>query len=257
MGRYQKIILLALFCVYILGGLILYFFQRKLTYFPNNSDFYNCSVFSDAEKIVQGKTRMYLVKKDPNKLVVFYHWNAASACSTGYIRDVIDSSWASVLIPEYAGYAGDSGKPHKDTILENVWDVVAYLKVQKFTSIIIVGESLWTWIASYHASLLKPEKLALISPFSSMRDVARMRFWMYPMIPISENYDSVQYLSGYTGPLLIIHGDSDDVVPPVLSQKLLDSVPSNNKKRVSIPGWEHQYIWSAPWVRDIVRIFIK
>jgi fermentation-respiration switch protein FrsA (DUF1100 family) len=68
-----------------------------------------------------------------------------------------------------------------------------------------------------------------------MRDVARMRFWMYPMIPVSENYDSVRYLTGYTGPLLIIHGDSDDVVPPVLSQKLLDSVLSNNKKRVSIP----------------------
>lgn len=68
-----------------------------------------------------------------------------------------------------------------------------------------------------------------------MKDVARTRFWMYPMIPVSENYDSVQYLREYTGSLLIIHGDSDDVVPPILSQKLLDAVPSDNKKRISIP----------------------
>lgn len=101
MSRYQKIILVVLFCVYILGGIILYFFQRQLTYFPDNSDFYNCPIFSEAEKITYKKTRMYLIKKDLEKLVVFYHGNAASACSTGYIRDVIDSSGASVLIPEY------------------------------------------------------------------------------------------------------------------------------------------------------------
>ena len=68
-----------------------------------------------------------------------------------------------------------------------------------------------------------------------MKDVARTRFWMYPTIPVSENYDSVQYLREYTGSLLIIHGDSDDVVPPALSQKLLDSVPSLNKNRILIP----------------------
>lgn len=68
-----------------------------------------------------------------------------------------------------------------------------------------------------------------------MKDVARTRFWMYPMIPVSENYDSVQYLREYTGSLLIIHGDSDDVVPSALSKKLLDSVPSLNKNRILIP----------------------
>lgn len=142
MGRYQKIILSVLFCVYILGGLILYFFQRQLTYFPDVSDFHTCPAFSDAEKITQGNTRMYLIKKDPEKLVVFYHGNAASACSTGYIRDVIDSSGASVLIPEYSGYAGDSNKPSKDAILKNVHQVTEYLKTHKYASIVVVGESL-------------------------------------------------------------------------------------------------------------------
>lgn len=257
MPKYQKIILSATLSLYLIWGFILFFFQRQLTYFPNKSDFYTCPAFSDAEKITQGNTRMYLIKKDSEKLVVFYHGNAVSACSTGYIRDVIDSSGASVLVPEYSGYAGDGNKPSKDAILKNVYEVTEYLKKHKYASIVVVGESLWTWVASYHASLIKPEKLALISPFSSMKDVARTRFWMYPMIPVSENYDSVQYLKEYTGSLLIIHGDSDDVVPPALSQKLLDAVPSNNKKRISIPWWEHEYIWSAPWVRDMVRMFIK
>lgn len=257
MSKYQKIILSVTLSLYLIWGFILFFFQRQLTYFPDVSDFYTCPAFSDAEKIIQGNTRMYLIKKDPEKLVVFYHGNAASACSTGYIRDVIDSSGASVLIPEYSGYAGDGNKPSKDAILKNVYEVTEYLKTHKYASIVVVGESLWTWVASYHASLLKPEKLALISPFSSMKDVARTRFWMYPMIPVSENYDSVQYLREYTGSLLIIHGDSDDVVPSALSKKLLDSVPSLNKNRILIPWGEHQYIWSTPWVRDMVRGFIK
>lgn len=85
---------------------------------------------------------MYLIKKDPEKLVVFYHGNAASACSTGYIRDVIDSSGASVLIPEYSGYAGDGNKPSKDAILKNVYEVTEYLKTHKYASIVVVGESL-------------------------------------------------------------------------------------------------------------------
>lgn len=102
MTKAQKIIICILIGLYFLGGAFLYAFQRQLTYFPNDSDFYACGAFSDAERVVHGKTRMYLLKKDPTRLVIFYHGNAASACSADYIRDVIDSSGASVLIPEYS-----------------------------------------------------------------------------------------------------------------------------------------------------------
>ncbi len=257
MMKFQKIILLILIFLYLIWWLFLYFFQRHLIYFPDQADFYSCESFRDAEKVKYGNTRMYLVKKDPTRLVVFYHGNAASACSTAYIRDVIDSSGASVLIPEYIWYSGDQAKPTKEGILFNVEEVIQYIKTQKYSSITVIGESLGTAMSSYHTLLFAPEKLILISPFSRFIDIVKERIWMYPSWITTETYDNVENLKNFRNKVLIIHGDSDDVVPIGLSEKLFSHIPSQNKKRIIISWWEHNYIWSNQDVRELVREFIK
>ncbi len=89
-------------------------------------------------------------------------------------------------------------------------------------------------MSSYHTLLFAPEKLILISPFSRFIDIVKERIWMYPSWITTETYDNVENLKNFRNKVLIIHGDSDDVVPIGLSEKLFSHIPSQNKKRIII-----------------------
>lgn len=80
---------------------------------------------------------------------------------------------------------------------------------------------------------------------------------MYPAWITTETYDNIENLKNFSNKVLIIHGDSDDVVPVALSEKLFSRIPSQDKKRIIVLNGEHNYIWSNQDVRELVREFIK
>jgi fermentation-respiration switch protein FrsA (DUF1100 family) len=77
-------------------------------------------------------------------------------------------------------------------------------------------------VASYVASQRPVSRLALVTPFDSLATVAQMH---YPWLParwiLSDQYPSVDYLSQYAGPLLVIRAGQDQVVPPGSTDQLL------------------------------------
>jgi hypothetical protein len=92
-------------------------------------------------------------------------------------------------------------------------------------SVIIVGESIGTGAAAYHASIAPPEKLLLISPFTDLRAIARSRFWFYPTSILVDNaFNNVTALDEYRGGLTIIHGTKDTIIPHNLGNQLFQSV---------------------------------
>lgn len=226
---------------YISFGVYLTLNQEKIVYQPFPQDFNACPEFSEAEKISYENTRMYIKRAGLEPMIVLYHGNAGSACDRAFYADLFSSAGYGYIVVEYAGYSNDARLPSHELVKQDVEHVVSYLKNQGLKSIIVVGESIGTGAAAYHASIASPDKLLLISPFTDLAGIASSRFWFYPTsILVNNAFDNTVALHKYTGSVTIIHGLKDTVIPHNLGSQLFQSLQiANPKTLVSIEGAGH------------------
>jgi len=251
-------ILVIVLVIYVLFGIYLFLNQKSMIYFPDKQDFESCSGFSDYQKINHSRTRFYFKEGSNEKVIIYYHGNAGSACDRSYFRSTFEKSDASLIFVEYAGYSNDEVKPSKNLILKDVENIRDYIREKSFNNIIIYGQSVGSGAASYHASLGNVDTLILATPFSKLSDVAQAAYKIYPAkLLLKEEYDNTKWLQNYQGRMLILHGDSDRIIPSKLSKKLFESVPSQNKEYFSVRGYGHNDIWDSEIFKNKIIDFIK
>ncbi len=236
--------LVAILIIYILFGLILYFLQSSMIYHPDKTPFEECTL---GEVQTHGQARFYLAgNPDSEKQIIIYHGNAGRACDRIPLTNTINPRY-SYIIMEYPGY-GESGKPSKQKILESAKDVKEYAE-QQGKETYLLGISLGSSVAAYHASLEEPDGLIMIAPFYSAASVARRTFFMYPVgLILRENYETNKYLEGYTGKVLILHGENDRTIPLSESEKLHKEL--KNSERHVITGAHHNNMFQQ---RETIR----
>jgi len=248
-------ILIGFAITYVLFGIFLFFFQKSMMYFPNNQNFGDCAGFSDYEKINHKGTRMYY-KNGSEKVVIYYHGNAGSACDRSSVKETFEKTNSSVIFVEYAGYSNDGKKPSRELILKDVKNVHDYVK--KFRSVSVYGQSIGSGAASYHAYLGGVDNLILATSFSSLTDFAKSQYKIYPVtMLLREKYNNVKWLQNYKGRILIIHGDKDNIIPYKHSKKLYEEITTEKKEYVLIKGKGHNDIWDSKEFKEKVESFLK
>lgn len=244
-------ILAVIIISYILFGVILFFAQKSFIYYPDNQNMTSCSNFKDYSYETKNNTRFLFKENSSASLIVFYHGNFGSVCDRSYVKGVLEKTNHSILFVEYTGYSNDSKNPSKDAILQNVQDTISFIKQKNYSKTILVGESLGSGAASYHASLVKVDNLLLITPFSSITDVAKKTYSSYPVsILVHQNFDNIKYLEKYQNNVSIFHGSNDKVIPLSLSQKLFDSIQSKSKEFYLYENYGHNNLWSSNKFED-------
>jgi uncharacterized protein len=241
---------------YIASAALLSIKQEKIIYQPTEQNFSTCSGFMDAIKTQLGSTRVY--QKDINKsLVVFYHGNGGSTCDRAQFANFAVDRNYSYIFPEYTGYSNDEGVASHEEIIKNVEDVVRYIEAESYKEVLLIGESIGTLFASYHASLLSPDKLLLISPLTNLTDVARSKFWFYPVSLLTKDpLDNIILLESFVGDIVIMHGDSDKTISPKIGKKLYSSLKTPNKKFISIESKGHNDIFESPMAHEVLNAFL-
>ena len=234
-----RLIFIAVF-VYIVTAIMLFFNKTSYIYFPDEKDFYDCSYFTDDEKIDQDGTRLYH-RQNGKSLVVIYHGNAGRACDRTLYASYFDANNISYIIVEYAGYAGDKKRPSRKLILKDVDNAINFVKGLDYDELTILGESIGGGAAVQHMTLQSPDKLILISPFTKLSDIARIHYSFYPAWLLSdEEYNNIEPLSNYKGSLLLIHGQDDQIIPSSMSQRLYEiSKETLQKELMIVPNAEH------------------
>lgn len=225
----------------------LYFFQSHLIYHPSQGDFYDCKELENYNKITYNNTRFYKLSQWGKWVLIHYHGNAWRACDRAFKQWILELSGNDIIFVEYSWYGWDSLSPNKTRLEKNVRDIKRYITKSWYNTVIVYGESIGTWLASYHASLWKVEKLLLVSPFSSIWDLAQKHYSIYPIsLLLRENYDNIWYLKNFSKDIIIIHGINDVVIPINLSKKLYDSLDNVEQKQYFlIPESGHNDIWNS------------
>jgi len=242
---------------YILFGLFLFFNQKSTLYYPDAQEFEQCEGFSDYEKITYQDTRFYFKQNSTEKIIIYYHGNAGSACDRSYFKPIFEQSNASILFVEYAGYSNDDKNPSKKLILNNVQQIHDYITQHNFKNILVYGQSIGSGAASYHASLGDVDKLLLVTPFSSLTDVVQSIYKIYPAsLILTEKYPNSKWLKNYQGKILILHGDADSIIPHTFSQKLYNKITTPHKEYMLIEGKGHNTIWSSSLFQNKIIEYI-
>ena len=239
----KRVLLLSLL-VYFGLGIVLFVFQAKYVYYPDKTDFQDCSSFKNADQISFGTSRGYLTKRSQEKIIVFYHGNAGRACD----RDYLDSSFAehnySTFFVEYSGYGEKGNNPSMPKLLKNVDGTIDFLKTQNFKDIVVVGESVGVGPATYHASRSGINKLILITAYNSLASVASSHYPVYPMrLLLLNNFTPDIWLAHYKGEVSIILAENDEVIPNRLGRKLYENIPSDLKKIYIVKNAGHNTIY--------------
>ena len=78
----------------------------------------------------------------------------------------------------------------------------------------------------------------LVSTFTSVRDMARRHYPFVPAAVVPDAYPSLRLVRDLRAPLLVLHGDRDDLVPLMYGQELYDAAPEP-KRMHALAGVGH------------------
>ena len=159
-------------------------------------------------------------------LLMFMHGNGELADYWTREFDEPRSAGIGVLLVEYPGYGRAPGAPSEKSITESVralYDWAQHDPRIDSTRIVSYGRSLGGGAAARLAVDRKVAALILESAFTSVADFAR-RF-LAPSFLIRDRFDSRKTLASYRGPLLMIHGRLDTIVPIEHGRELAALVP--------------------------------
>ena len=124
---------------------------------------------------------------------------------------------------EYPGYGGRTGAPTQSTILRAADDAMASLPRNCATY--VVGESLGTGPACYLAGkyAAKVKGVYLVAPYNNLAAAAGAHLPLFPVKwMLKDRYPSDQWLRAYHGPLAVLVGGKDEVIPSELGQRLFE-----------------------------------
>ena len=172
---------------------------------------------------------LYYPPREPHgaaPLLMFMHGN-------GELADhwpeafMVPRRWGiGVLLVEYPGYGRASGSPSEQSITESVialYDWALNSPRVDAKRIVAYGRSLGGGAAARLAVKRPVAGLILESTFTSVVDFAAGS--MAPAFLVRDRFDSRTTLASYRGPLLVIHGVQDTLVPVAHGRELATIVP--------------------------------
>jgi hypothetical protein len=119
-----------------------------------------------------------------------------------------------VLLVEFPGYGRSSGRPTEASITEAAvaaYDLLAARSDVDPGRILAFGRSLGGAAACAVAARRPVAALVLHSTFTSVRPFAKHYF--VPGLLVRDVFDNRRVVAAYDGPVLVLHGRHDDVVP--------------------------------------------
>lgn len=170
----------------------------------------------------------------PKGVIVHFHGNYGNLSNHFPLALFLTKKGYDVLAFDYEGYGASEGNPTPKHLIDDGRAAVRYAYAARrdpTRNVAVFGQSLGGAVAIVVAAQEPEVKAAVIeSAFAGYREMARAalrRSWItWPasfVIPIFVRtaYDPIRYVAKISPrPLLLIHGDADEVVPTSMSREL-------------------------------------
>ncbi len=191
---------------------------------------------SDGEKVII----WYVPAKPGHPVVLFFHGNGDFLAGRVSRFRGITAGGTGLVALSYRGYAGSTGKPSEQGLLNDAAAAYAFTAARyKPDQIVVWGFSLGTGVAVAVAADHPVGKLILEAPYTSIVDVAAS---MFRIVPVSwllrDQFHSDERIARVTAPLLIMHGEKDRAISIRFGERLF-ALAREPKQFVRFPEGGH------------------
>src|SRR5262245_43273762 len=194
---------------------------------------------------------------------LWFHGNAGNiGHRVDNIRLLHDKVGINVFIFDYRGYGRSQGTVSEEGTYRDGAAALRYLLSRKDVDskgLIFFGRSLGAAVAAELALEYPCRALILETPFSS---IAKMAAVAFPLLPIKgllrTRYDTEEKVRRIKCPLLVIHGDQDDIVPYSQGKEVF-AAAAEPKQFYTIRGARHNdtYIVGGDAYFSALKNFIE
>lgn len=259
-----KWLVIAAVVVYLGGLAVLYVKQRELLFpippvgrtapaaagLPEAEE--HVLTTDDGEKVIV----WHVPAKPGRPVVLFFPGNGDFLAGRVARFKAITADGTGLVALSYRGYAGSSGSPSEQGLLQDAAAAYAFTTARyRAEQIVAWGFSLGTGVAVALAAEHPVGRLILEAPYTSTADVAGEHFWFVPVsLLMRDQFHSDRRITSVTAPLLIIHGSDDPMIPIGFGERLF-GLAHEPKQFVRLPGGGHDDLDNFG-AMDPVRRFI-
>ena len=176
-------------------------------------------------------------------VTLYFHGNAGNITDRyDHFLGITSAGSSDVLMIDYRGYGKSGGRPTEDGLYRDADAAYDYLLKTGHHAgqIILHGESLGTAVAVDLAGRRPCAAVVLEAPFTSGKDAAGT---VLPIIGplVIWSFDSRKKIGRIHAPILIIHGDRDEIIPARFGNALF-AAAIEPKSLWIVPGAHHNDI---------------
>ncbi len=208
--------------------------EHMFLYFPDSETVMTPATmrleFEDVRFRASDGTRLhgwYLAGEEGRPLVVFCHGNAGNISHRVDNLRLFRELGLSVFIFDYRGYGQSEGKATENGTYADMRGALSWLKEKGWSKsqMIYFGRSLGAAIALQLAVEQPPAGLVLESPFTSIESIGKELYpvlWMLAGWALDARYDNMAKINQIKSPLLIFHGEQDEIIPHKMGLELFE-----------------------------------
>jgi fermentation-respiration switch protein FrsA (DUF1100 family) len=224
--RFFVVIVSGVFIIYMIYCCLLFFAQRSML-FPGAQvpapPGGNGNVFGLEKLWLQvgsGRVEAWFLRPDPEyggkpaPVIVFAHGNAELIDDWPDQLSALTRLGLGVFLVEYPGYGRSEGSPSEASIAETLTVAHDYLSARgdvDASRIVLMGRSLGGGAVCTLAARRPSAALILMSTFTSVRSFASS--YRAPAFLVRDPFDNLAVVRAYDGPVLVVHGKNDEVIP--------------------------------------------
>ena len=199
----------------------------------------------------------YVPARGAGPVLLWSHGNAGNIDSRRALLLALAARGLGVLAYDYRGYGRSEGSPSEAGVYRDAtaaFDGLVERGADPAT-IVCFGESLGGAVSIEVATRRRCGAVIAVSTFTRLADVAR---WHYgPLGSLAGNrFDSLARIGHVSAPVLVAHGDQDEIVPYELGERLF-AAATPPRRFYRIAGADHNDTLGRPALLDVIAEFSR
>ena len=249
----------------LLDRYFVFFPERELVRTPGDAGVeYEDAFFTTSDGV---RLHGWFVPSQGDTTLVWFHGNAGNISHRLENLLILRRSLGlDIFIFDYRGYGMSEGSPSEKGMYRDAEAALEYVSSRSTPGgdrrLVLFGRSLGAAVAVEMATRHEVDAVVLESPFTSVRRMAGRAYPFLPSAlltaPLRSRFDSLSKIGRVHSPLLVLHGDMDDIVP-FEEGRTLYAAANEPKRFYTIKGASHNdtYVLGGTAYFDTLKAFIE
>lgn len=199
----------------------------------------------------------YVPPRAGGPVLVWSHGNAGNIDSRRSVLLALAGRGLGVLAYDYRGYGRSEGSPSEAGVYLDATAAYDDLVTRGAdpAAIVCFGESLGGAVSIELATRRRCRAVIAVSTFTRLADLARRHYGLLGVLA-GGRFDSVARLPRVSAPVLIAHGDRDEIVPFEMGERLF-AAASGPRRFVRLAGAGHNDVLEGGALLDAIAGFAR